>query len=80
MLECMKAALSQPKHILSFKVSEVAPVTREMVHRRTRELTVIAGRDPQQVRQADYEQAMRELTGETDGDRQQAVLDAAPGI
>jgi hypothetical protein len=49
-----------------------------MVHQRTRELTAISGRQPQQVRQADYEQAMRELTGETDGDRQQAVLDAVP--
>jgi hypothetical protein len=59
------------------KISGISPVTREMVHQRTRELTAIAGRDPRQVRQADYEQAKRELTGEVDGDRQQAVLDAA---
>lgn len=67
---------SEPNDAPSLKVS-VTMMTRAMVHLRTRELTVIAGRDPQQVRQADYEQAMREVTGETDGDRQQAVLDAA---
>lgn len=52
-------------------------VTREMVHQRTLELTARAGREPREVRQIDYEQAKRELTGEVDGDRQQAVLDAA---
>jgi hypothetical protein len=74
----MKAPDQNP--ISSIKVSGAAPVTREMVHRRTRELTVIAGRDPRNVRQADYEQAKRELTGESDGDRQQAVLDALPSL
>jgi len=59
------------------KVSGISPVTREMVHQRTRELTAIAGRDPRHVLQTDYEQAKRELTGEIDGDRQQAVLDAS---
>ena len=58
------------------KVSGISPVTREMVHQRTRELTAIAGRDPRHVLQTDYEQAKRELTGEIDGDRQQAVLNA----
>src|ERR1019366_1007793 len=33
---------------------------------------------PPQVRQSDYEQAKRELTGEPDIDRQDAILDALP--
>jgi hypothetical protein len=52
------------------------PITREMVHARTRLLAVRAGRHSLQISQADYEQARRELTGETDMARQEAVLDA----
>lgn len=51
--------------------------TRERVRARTRELAVRAGRDPLDVTQADYEQAKREVTGETEPDRQNALLDAA---
>ena len=50
-------------------------VTREMVYARTRGLAVNAGRPPLQITQADYEQARRELTGETEMTRQEARLD-----
>ena len=53
----------------------LARPTREMLRRRTQELAAIAGRGPHQIKQVDYEQAKRELTGESDFDRQQAVLD-----
>ena len=53
-------------------------VTRMMVHDRARELALIADRTAQQVTQADYEKAKRELTGESDLDRQDAILDALP--
>jgi hypothetical protein len=49
--------------------------TREMVRSRTLQLATIAGRGVHQIKQSDYEQAKRELTGELDFDRQQAVLD-----
>ena len=52
-------------------------VTREMIATRTRELALRAGRTPPYVVQADYERAKRELTGETDSDRQDAVINAA---
>jgi hypothetical protein len=52
-------------------------VTREMVHARTREMAVQAGRAPLQISQADYEQARVELTGESDMRRQEAVLDGS---
>ena len=51
-------------------------VTRAMVQARTCELAAHAGRISPYVEQADYERAKRELTGETDIDRQLAVLDA----
>jgi hypothetical protein len=50
-------------------------VTRQMVHDRTLELALLDGRNNFQIRQADYEQAKRELTGESDFDRQQEIFD-----
>jgi hypothetical protein len=49
-------------------------VTPDMVRERTVELAGNAGRSPIEIRQRDYEQAKRELTGETDLDRQHAVI------
>ena len=66
------------KGVLTDNSIGIGPVTRDLVQARTRELAVIAGRTPQQVTQADYERAKRELTGETDIDRQDAALDALP--
>jgi len=54
------------------------PLTREDIHVRARELALIDGRTPPNVSQADYEQAKRELTGESELDRQEAMLDAIP--
>lgn len=56
----------------------VGAVSRAMVDARARELALIAGRPAPEVAQADYEQAKRELTGERDIDRQDAILDALP--
>jgi hypothetical protein len=66
------------KGILTENSIGVGPVTREMVHARACELAVIAGRAPLHVSQADYEQAKRELTGEPDIDRQEAMIDSIP--
>lgn len=52
-------------------------VTRAMIAARTRELALRAGRTPPYVVQADYEQAKRDLTGETDTARQDAMINAA---
>lgn len=48
--------------------------TREMVRHRTIELASLAGRGPLEIKQCDYERAKREVTGETDFDRQQEIL------
>lgn len=53
------------------------PVTRELLYARTMELALLAGRSAHQIKQVDYERAKLELTGESDFDRQQAVLEMA---
>jgi hypothetical protein len=64
--------------MLTQNFTGIGPVTRAMVQARARELAVIAGRAPPYVTQVDYQQAKRELTGESDIDRQDALLDALP--
>jgi hypothetical protein len=66
------------KGIISEKLAGVGPVTRKMLQQRASELALIAGRPRHEVQQADYEQAKRELTGESDIDRQDAILNALP--
>ena len=66
------------KGVVTVNSSGIGTVTREMVHARARELALLAGHTPPHVRQSDYEQAKRELTGESDIDRQDAVLDSLP--
>lgn len=53
------------------------PATRDMVHRRTHEMAVSAGRSRTQITHSDYLRARRELTGESDFSRQDSVLDGA---
>lgn len=54
------------------------PVTRAMVHARAQEIASTAGRAPPEVTPSDHQQARRELTGESELDRQDAILDAIP--
>ena len=53
-------------------------VSRERVNDRTHELAALSGRASPQIVQADYEQAKRDVTGESDHDRQDAILDSPP--
>jgi hypothetical protein len=70
--------ISSNKDVLTASFTAIGPVTREMVHARARERAVIAGRSPLQVSQVDYEEAKRELTGESDADRQEAMIYSMP--
>ncbi len=56
--------------------------TRALVDARARAIAAAAGRIPPLVLQADYEQAKREVTGQADRDRQDALLDSSwePGL
>jgi|GEM_PF-2504597 len=56
-------------------ISLIRPVTRQMVYARTIELASTAGRTAHEIKQTDYEQSKRELTGESDIHKQQALLD-----
>ncbi len=51
--------------------------TRKMVYWRTIEIALLDGRSPLQIKQSDYEQAKRELTGVSDLDLQLEILDQA---
>jgi hypothetical protein len=67
-----------PDGAVSRNSNSLGLVTRAMCQVRARELAKIAGRPSHQVWQADYLQAKRELTGETDPDLQDAILDSVP--
>jgi hypothetical protein len=54
--------------------SEDRPKIRELLELRTRALALRAGRVPPYISQLDYEQAKRELTGESELERQDAVI------
>lgn len=66
------------KGVLTNNSVGVGPPTRAMVDTRAHELALIGGRGPSGVSQVDYERAKRELTGESDMDRQDALLDSLP--
>jgi hypothetical protein len=53
-------------------------VTREMVKKRAVELAVQDGRPAQNVSNSDWQQAKRELTGGSDADPKELILESAP--
>ena len=53
-------------------------VSRELLHARTRELALLAGRVMPHITHADYAQAKLELTGESNPDRQDAMIEGRP--
>ena len=56
----------------------IGTVTRAMVKERAVELALINGRIAGEVSQSDWEQAKRELTGGSETDLNDALLEAAP--
>jgi hypothetical protein len=56
----------------------VGTVTHKMVRSRAVELALIDGRIAQEVSKSDWEQAKRELTGGSDMDPNEALLETAP--
>ena len=53
------------------------PASRSLVYARTLRLALNSGRYAHEISKADYDQAMREVTGESARRRQDALLDAA---
>jgi hypothetical protein len=64
--------------LLTENSAGIGTVTRAMVRARAIELAAINGRSAQEASKSDWEQAMRELTGEPDTDPKQAALESAP--
>ncbi len=56
----------------------IGTVTPEMVRLRVKELAIINGRAAQDATKNDFDQARRELTGESDMDPNQTILESAP--
>jgi hypothetical protein len=56
----------------------IGTVTRKMVRERAVELAAINGRSAHDASKSDWEQATRELTGNSDIDPKEAVLESAP--
>jgi hypothetical protein len=56
----------------------IGTVTRKMVQARAAELAVINGRSAHEASKSDWEQAKLELTGDSDTDPKEAVLESAP--
>jgi hypothetical protein len=66
------------KGSISNNFSGIGPVTREMIDKRACELAIINGRAAKDVSEADFEQATRELNGETELDREEIALESLP--
>jgi hypothetical protein len=64
--------------LLTENSAGIGSVSREMVLHRAIELAVINGRSKQEVSKSDWEQAKRELSGESDTDEKEEALESAP--
>jgi hypothetical protein len=64
--------------IISENSAGVGTVTREMVRARAAELAIIDGLSSSAATKSHFAQAKRELTGETDLDTKDAILESAP--
>jgi hypothetical protein len=64
--------------VLTENSAGLGTVTRKMVRERAVELAVINGRTAKQVSKSDWEQAKRELTGDSDSDLNEIILESAP--
>lgn len=73
-IKMTKVILKNPP-IIKYNTANTAESRREAVNVRTHELALLAGRIPPRVTQVDYERAKREITGESDRNKQNAALD-----
>ena len=64
--------------VLTENAAGIGTVTRKMVRERAIELAIINGRSAHEMSKSDWEQAKRELTGDSDADPKEAVLESAP--
>ncbi|MEO6752576.1 MAG: hypothetical protein ABIP85_12435 [Chthoniobacteraceae bacterium] len=66
------------KGVLSQNSVGIGALSDEIVRKRAAELALINGHSTRKLTESDMDQARRELTGESDMDANEAILDAAP--
>jgi hypothetical protein len=66
------------KGSISNNFSGIGAVTRDMIHKRACELAFMSGRHEKEVTDADLAQAQRELSGGSDLDSQEEILESLP--
>jgi hypothetical protein len=66
------------KGVIMENADGIGMVTSKMVEARARELALINGRGSSKPTEADYQQAKRELTGESEIDSQEENLESLP--
>ena len=66
------------KGVLTENSAGIGAVTDDMVRERAAELALINRHSVEDLSESDLEQARRELTGEPDMDRNEAILESAP--
>jgi Protein of unknown function (DUF2934) len=66
------------KGVLTVNNHGIGEVSDALLRERALEIAIIEGRSDTQVTEADWDQAERELSGETGMDPQEAILEAAP--
>ena len=78
--ELVKTMRKNPlnKGIIMENAAGIGTVTSEMIEARARELAAINGRPSSEPSEADYQQAKRELTGESEMDPQEESSESVP--
>jgi hypothetical protein len=66
------------KGVISNNFSGIGAVSRDLIDKRAAELALLAGRPGREATEADFEQAERELSGGSDLDADEEILEALP--
>lgn len=66
------------KGIIAKNFSGIGAVTQDMINVRAHELARLSGRMPAMATRSEVEQARRELTGGSDQDRQDEIIESIP--
>lgn len=66
------------KGMIAKNFTGIGAVSRDMINKRAKELAFLSGRVPPEITDADYERAERELSGGSELDRQDQIIEALP--
>ena len=64
--------------VLTVNSAGIGAPSRELLRKRACELAVLDGRSAQEVSKSDWEQAKRELSGQSDADPKETAIESAP--